>query len=179
MRPEADVNRPGKIHSRQPGLEPGAHRNNSGPRPLSPGEAGEHPSSAPSTIMETHRSRRSEALCCQMHALRPIDLEQDERSSGTWTRLQTKTQDNNNVIIMRKQGRFWAPVRRLIWEKAQELFQIDQVKTMNEDFKGITAEHKELKEAGYFYTAKLMVLRNLWREKKGLPPLEEEEYGHL
>jgi len=46
---------------------------------------------------------------------------------------------------------------------------------MGEDFKGITATGKELREGGYFYTAKLIVLRNLWREKKGLPSLEEEE----
>ena len=46
---------------------------------------------------------------------------------------------------------------------------------MGEEFKGITAERKELREGGYFYTAKLIVLRNLWLEKKGLPTVEEEE----
>ena len=46
---------------------------------------------------------------------------------------------------------------------------------MEADFKYITAERKELREGGYFYTAKLIVLRNLWREKKGLPTIEEEE----
>jgi hypothetical protein len=56
----------------------------------------------------------------------------------------------------------------MIWEKAQELYQMEQAKTMGEDFKGITAERKELREGGYFYTAKLIVLRNLWLEKKGL-----------
>ena len=49
---------------------------------------------------------------------------------------------------------------------------------MGEDFKGITATHKELREGGYFYQAKLIVLRNLWREKKGLPSIEEEEATH-
>jgi hypothetical protein len=68
----------------------------------------------------------------------------------------------------------------MIWEKAQQLFQEDQARTMGSDFKGITATRGELREAGYFYQAKLIVLRNLWREKKGLPTLEEElikQYG--
>jgi len=62
----------------------------------------------------------------------------------------------------------------MIWEKAQELYQMEQAKTMGEDFKGITAERKELREGGYFYQAKLIVLRNLWREKKGLPTVEKQ-----
>jgi len=66
----------------------------------------------------------------------------------------------------------------MIWEKAQELYQMERAKTMGEDFKGITAERKELREGGYFYTAKLIVLRNLSREKKGLPSIEEEEAIH-
>lgn len=52
---------------------------------------------------------------------------------------------------------------------------MEQAKTMGDDFKGITAERKELREGGYFYAAKLIVLRNLWREKKGLPCIEGEE----
>ena len=68
----------------------------------------------------------------------------------------------------RQLGKFWPWVRPMIWEKAQELYQMEQAKTMGKDFKGITAERKELREGGYFYTAKLIVLRNLWREKKGL-----------
>ena len=36
-------------------------------------------------------------------------------------------------------------------------------------------EKCELREGGYFHEAKLIVLRNLWREKKGLPLTEEEE----
>ena len=46
---------------------------------------------------------------------------------------------------------------------------------MGSDFKGLTATKKELREAGYFDTAKLIVLRNLWRQRKGLPTVEEEE----
>ena len=75
----------------------------------------------------------------------------------------------------RQPGKFWPWVRSMIWEKAQELYQMEQAKTMGEDFKGITAERRELREGGYFYQAKLIVLRNLWREKKGLPTIEEEE----
>ena len=66
----------------------------------------------------------------------------------------------------------------MIWEKAQQLYQMEQAKTMGHDFKGITAERRELREGGYFYTAKLIVLRVLWREKKGLASVEEEETMH-
>jgi len=76
----------------------------------------------------------------------------------------------------RKRGKFWPRVRPLIWEKAQELYKMEQAKTMGSDFKGTTATRKELREGGYFHTAKLIVLRNLWREKKGLPSIEEEAY---
>ena len=75
----------------------------------------------------------------------------------------------------RQPGKFWPRVRPMIWEKAQELYQMEQAKTMGDDFKGITAERKELREGGYFYQAKLIVLRNLWLEKKCLPTIEEEE----
>jgi hypothetical protein len=72
------------------------------------------------------------------------------------------------VSKQRQPGKFWPWVRSMILEKAQVLYQMEQAKTMGEDFKAITAERKELRESGYFYTAKLIVLRNLWREKKGL-----------
>jgi len=71
-------------------------------------------------------------------------------------------------------GKFWPQVRALIWEKAQELYQMEQAKTMKNDFKGLTATKKELRESGYFHMAKLIVLRNLWLQKKGLPSIEEE-----
>jgi hypothetical protein len=67
----------------------------------------------------------------------------------------------------------------MIWQKAQDLYQMEQAKTMGEDFKGITATREELWEGGYFYQAKLIVLRNLWLQKKGLPSIEEEAYIHL
>lgn len=49
-------------------------------------------------------------------------------------------------------------VRRLIWVKAQELYQMKNAVKMGEDFKGVLATQKELQEGGYFYTAKLIVL---------------------
>ena len=71
-------------------------------------------------------------------------------------------------------GKFWPRVRALIWEKAQELYQMENAKTMKDDFKGITATRKELREGGYFQTAKLIILRELWLQKKGLPSIKEE-----
>jgi hypothetical protein len=67
----------------------------------------------------------------------------------------------------------------MIWQKAQELYQMEQAKTMGEDFKGITAERKELREGGYFYMAKLIVLRNLWLERKGLLSVQEKDLRHV
>ena len=87
----------------------------------------------------------------------------------------------------RNHGKFWPKVRPLIWEKAQQLYQEDQAKTMGTDFKGITATHKELREGGYFHTAKLIVLRNLYlqnkdthsREKETAPALTKNSLRHL
>ena len=78
----------------------------------------------------------------------------------------------------RQPGKFRPWVRPMIWENAQELYQMEQAKTMGKDFKGIRAERSELWEGGYFYQAKLIVLRNLWQQKKGLPTIEEEEAEH-
>jgi len=66
----------------------------------------------------------------------------------------------------RKHGKFRPKVRPPIWEKAQQLYQEEQAETMGTDYKGITAIHKELREAGYFHTAKLITLRNLHRQNK-------------
>lgn len=63
-------------------------------------------------------------------------------------------------------GKFWPPVRRLIWQKAEQLFQEEQARTMGQDFKAITAERRELREDGYFHTAKILVLRELYYSKK-------------
>jgi hypothetical protein len=63
----------------------------------------------------------------------------------------------------------------LIWEKAQQLFQEEQAKTMGADFKGITATRKELREGGYFYVAKLIVLRNLWEQKRKSSNVDDNE----
>jgi len=66
----------------------------------------------------------------------------------------------------------------MIWEKAQQLYQQEQATTMGNDFKGLTATRKELREGGYFYMAKLIVLRDLWLQGKCLPSAEEEEATH-
>jgi hypothetical protein len=63
-------------------------------------------------------------------------------------------------------GKFWPPVRALIWQKAQQLFQEEQARTMGEDWKAITAERRELRQDGYFHEAKLIVLRELYYAKK-------------
>ena len=78
------------------------------------------------------------------------------------------------MLKRRVNGKFWPAVRALIWEKAQELYQWDEVRGVHKDFAGITAERKELREGGYFHEAKLIVLRDLWLQKKGLPTSEEE-----
>jgi len=64
-------------------------------------------------------------------------------------------------------------VRPFIWEKAQQLCQEDQARTLGTDYKGITATHKELREAGYFHIAKLIILRNLWIQRKELHKKKE------
>jgi hypothetical protein len=46
---------------------------------------------------------------------------------------------------------------------------------MSNDFTGTTATKAELREGGYFYQAKLIVLRDLWLRTKGLPTTQEEE----
>jgi len=76
-------------------------------------------------------------------------------------------------------GRFWPHIRALIWERAQDLFQADRATSIGTDFSGLTAERKELTEGGYFYTAKILVLRDLWLQKKGLPTSEEEGGAHV
>ncbi len=75
----------------------------------------------------------------------------------------------------RLKGKFWPYVRPQIWEKAQQLYQEEQARTMGSDFKGITATKRELREGSYFHRAKIIVLSNLYRQKKGLPTIEEEE----
>ena len=79
----------------------------------------------------------------------------------------------------RNQGKFWPTVRPLIWEKAQQLYQEDQARTMGTDYKGITATHKELREAGYFHTAKLIILRNLYLQNKNPPAFTKNSIRHL
>jgi hypothetical protein len=53
-------------------------------------------------------------------------------------------------------GKFWPAVRARIWEKAEQLFMQEQVRTMD---CGITPERCELLDGGYFERAKILVLR--------------------
>ena len=76
---------------------------------------------------------------------------------------------------LQHQGKFWPQVRAMIWEKAQQLYQQDEARGMSNDFTGITATRAELREGGYIYQAKLIVLRDLFLQKKGLPTPEKEE----
>ena len=73
-------------------------------------------------------------------------------------------------------GKFWPQVRALIWEKAEQLFMQEQMRTMDLNTR---PEKCELREGGYFHTAKLIVLRNLWLQKKGLPPEEATANGFV
>ncbi len=75
----------------------------------------------------------------------------------------------------KQKGKFWPQVRAMIWEKAQELYQLDEAKGMTNDFTGITATKAELSEGGYFYEAKLIVLRDLFLQKKRSFQLMEKE----
>lgn len=52
-------------------------------------------------------------------------------------------------------GTFWPQVRQLMYEKAVELYMHDHPETQNKP------EIEELKEAGYMYTAKVLVLREI------------------
>ena len=63
-------------------------------------------------------------------------------------------------------GKFWPPVRAAIWEKATQLFQEEQARTMGEDWKAITPERRELREKGLFQEAKILVLREIYQAKK-------------
>ena len=67
---------------------------------------------------------------------------------------------------MIKKGKFWPQVRFLMELKAQELYQEECCKTMDNDFSGVTATKAELIEGGYMHTAKLLVLDELWRFRK-------------
>jgi len=58
-------------------------------------------------------------------------------------------------------GKFWPHVRELIWEKAEELHAADFY--INHDENITQPTRKELREGGYFYDAKLIVLREVNR----------------
>jgi len=59
---------------------------------------------------------------------------------------------------MKKKGEFWPDVRERIWAKAEEIYMWE-----NRHLSCNKPERNELMEAGYFYRAKLIVLRDLNR----------------
>jgi len=61
----------------------------------------------------------------------------------------------------RTTGKFWPWVRELIWQEAESLHAADFHKSHEENI--IPPTRKELREFGYFYAAKLIVLRDLHR----------------
>jgi len=59
-------------------------------------------------------------------------------------------------------GKFWPWVRELIWQKAEELHAADFYRSHEENITEPT--RRELREGGYFYTARLIVLREIHRQ---------------
>lgn len=68
-------------------------------------------------------------------------------------------------------GKFWPDVRRRMRRKALDLFHRD-----NPHAHGVTPTKNELKESGYWYEAKIEVLREIYREKCGCLSSEEEQF---
>ena len=58
-------------------------------------------------------------------------------------------------------GKFWPRVRELIWVKAEELHAVDFHRGHVENITPPTK--KELRDGGYFYQAKLIILREVHR----------------
>jgi hypothetical protein len=75
-------------------------------------------------------------------------------------KMESLRREENGQIANQKPSKFWPTVRQLIWEKGQQLYQEEQARIMGADHKGVTATRKELREAGNFHTAKLIILRN-------------------
>lgn len=59
----------------------------------------------------------------------------------------------------KKKGFFWPEVRRLMYKKAIELYMQEHSK--NPYFTGQTPEIEELREGGYMYRAKVLVLKEI------------------
>ena len=60
-------------------------------------------------------------------------------------------------------GSFWPEVRRRMREKAVELFMAEH--SRNPYFTGQAPEMEELKEGGYLHRAKVLILREISRNK--------------
>jgi len=69
------------------------------------------------------------------------------------------------VARHRTTGKFWPWVRALIWKEAEALHAADFHRSQEENITPPT--RGELREGGYFYNAKLIVLRELHRTGAG------------
>jgi len=72
-----------------------------------------------------------------------------------------------------RRGKFWPWVRELIWEKAEELFAADFYASHETNVTRPT--RAELREGGYFYTAKCLVLRDINRMNRGSKRRDRED----
>lgn len=110
------------------------------------------------------RKHSREPLRSWTHPLRPSAF---HRCSG-WACLprprEIRSADENPGVgrdeAMRGKGTFWPEVRRRIWKKAEELYMQSHRECPNRP------ERYELREGGYFYRAKLIVLREIQLEAK-------------
>jgi len=58
----------------------------------------------------------------------------------------------------KKPGKFWPSVREQIWRKAEELYMWEHPEAC---LRGLNPERSELRQAGYFERAKILVLKEL------------------
>jgi len=59
----------------------------------------------------------------------------------------------------KRPGKFWPEVRRLVYEKAIDLYMAENYQ--NPYFTGLTPEVEELRGGGYLHRSKLLVLREV------------------
>jgi len=72
-----------------------------------------------------------------------------------------------------RMGKFWPWVREMIWEKAYELHAADFHKSHETNITRPT--RSELRENGYFYQAKLIILREVNRMNRGSKRRDRED----
>ena len=70
-------------------------------------------------------------------------------------------------------GKFWPAVRARIWERAEELFTEEFLESHEKNPTKPT--RRELREGGYFYTAKCLILREINRMNQGSSRQERQD----